>query len=108
MAAERLRSPRAPTAARISEAAYAPAQPRPGTRTSPLAVEPGHRGHRSGLCAQSSVLCAQRLATRSSRATRADMPNAYISGTGFFAPPRVVTNDDLRTVYGIDTSDEWI
>jgi 3-oxoacyl-[acyl-carrier-protein] synthase III len=36
------------------------------------------------------------------------MPNAYISGTGFFAPPRVVTNDELRTAYGIDTSDEWI
>jgi 3-oxoacyl-[acyl-carrier-protein] synthase-3 len=36
------------------------------------------------------------------------MPNAYISGTGFFAPPRVVTNDDLRNVYGIDTSDDWI
>jgi 3-oxoacyl-[acyl-carrier-protein] synthase-3 len=36
------------------------------------------------------------------------MPNAYISGTGFYAPPRVVTNNDLRTVYGIDTSDEWI
>ena len=36
------------------------------------------------------------------------MPNAYISGTGFYAPPRVVTNDDLRTMYGIDTSDDWI
>ncbi len=36
------------------------------------------------------------------------MPNAYISGTGFFAPPRVVTNDDLRSIYGIDTNDEWI
>lgn len=36
------------------------------------------------------------------------MLNAYISGTGFFAPPRVVTNDDLRHVYGIDTSDEWV
>jgi 3-oxoacyl-[acyl-carrier-protein] synthase-3 len=36
------------------------------------------------------------------------MPNAYISGTGFFAPPRVVRNDELRTAYGIDTSDEWI
>src|ERR1700733_14808886 len=34
--------------------------------------------------------------------------NAYISGTGFFAPQRVVTNDALRTVHGIDTSDEWI
>lgn len=36
------------------------------------------------------------------------MPNAYISGTGFYVPPRVVTNDDLRTVYGIDTTHEWI
>ena len=36
------------------------------------------------------------------------MPNAYISGTGFFAPPRVVTNDDLVKEYGIDTTHEWI
>src|ERR1700759_1603901 len=36
------------------------------------------------------------------------MPNACISGTGFFAPPRVVTNDDLRTLYGIDTNGPWI
>ena len=36
------------------------------------------------------------------------MPNAYISGTGFYVPPRVVTNNDLVTQYGIDTSDEWI
>lgn len=36
------------------------------------------------------------------------MPNAYISGTGFYVPPRVVTNDDLRTKYGIDTTHEWI
>lgn len=36
------------------------------------------------------------------------MPNAYISGTGFYVPPRVVTNDDLKTQYGIDTSHEWI
>jgi 3-oxoacyl-[acyl-carrier-protein] synthase-3 len=36
------------------------------------------------------------------------MLNAYISGTGFFAPPRVVTNHDLRTVYGIETTDEWV
>mgnify|MGYP002817286590 CR=1 FL=1 len=36
------------------------------------------------------------------------MPNAYISGTGFFVPDNVVTNDDLRDVYGIETSDEWI
>ena len=36
------------------------------------------------------------------------MPNAYISGTGFYVPPRVVTNDDLKTQYGIDTNHEWI
>jgi 3-oxoacyl-[acyl-carrier-protein] synthase-3 len=36
------------------------------------------------------------------------MQNAFISGTGFFAPPRVVTNDDLRTEYGIETTHEWI
>ncbi len=36
------------------------------------------------------------------------MPNAYISGTGFYVPPRVVTNDDLANVYGIDTTHEWI
>ncbi len=36
------------------------------------------------------------------------MPNAYISGTGFYVPPRVVTNDDLREQYGIDTTHEWI
>ena len=36
------------------------------------------------------------------------MPNAYISGTGFYVPPRVVTNDQLVEEYGIDTSNEWI
>ncbi|MCC6524736.1 MAG: 3-oxoacyl-ACP synthase, partial [Polyangiaceae bacterium] len=36
------------------------------------------------------------------------MPNAYISGTGGYVPPRVVTNADLCTEYGIDTTDEWI
>ncbi|NOY25189.1 MAG: ketoacyl-ACP synthase III [Oligoflexia bacterium] len=36
------------------------------------------------------------------------MPNAYISGTGGYVPPRVVTNDDLVQQYGIDTSHEWI
>ena len=36
------------------------------------------------------------------------MPNASISGTGAYVPPRVVTNDDLRTKYGIDTTHEWI
>lgn len=36
------------------------------------------------------------------------MPNAYISGTGAYVPPRVVTNDQLRTEFGIDTTHEWI
>lgn len=36
------------------------------------------------------------------------MKNAYISGTGYYYPPRVVTNQDLVDDYGIDTSDEWI
>jgi len=34
------------------------------------------------------------------------MFNAYISGTGFYVPPRIVTNDDLSKY--MDTSDEWI
>ncbi len=36
------------------------------------------------------------------------MVNAYISGTGCYVPPRVVTNDDLVARYGIDTSHDWI
>lgn len=36
------------------------------------------------------------------------MPNAFIAGTGAYVPPNVVTNDDLRTRYGIDTTHEWI
>jgi 3-oxoacyl-[acyl-carrier-protein] synthase III len=36
------------------------------------------------------------------------MPNAYLSGSGFYVPPRVVTNDDLAKNYGIDTTHEWI
>ena len=36
------------------------------------------------------------------------MLNAYISGTGAYVPPRVVTNNDLREKYGIDTTHEWI
>jgi 3-oxoacyl-[acyl-carrier-protein] synthase III len=36
------------------------------------------------------------------------LSHAYISGTGAFVPPRVVKNDDLRTIYGIDTTHEWI
>lgn len=34
--------------------------------------------------------------------------SATISGTGFYVPPRVVTNDDLIREFGIETSDEWI
>ena len=34
------------------------------------------------------------------------MPNAYIRGTGFYVPPKVVTNQDLTQWY--ETSDEWI
>lgn len=36
------------------------------------------------------------------------MPNAYIRGTGGYVPPRVVSNDDLARIYGIETTDEWI
>lgn len=36
------------------------------------------------------------------------MPNAYISGTGFYVPEDVVTNQELATRYGIDTTDDWI
>ncbi|MEM6931115.1 MAG: 3-oxoacyl-ACP synthase, partial [Myxococcota bacterium] len=36
------------------------------------------------------------------------MPNAYLSGTGSYVPDQVVTNDDLREKYGIDTTNEWI
>lgn len=36
------------------------------------------------------------------------MPNAYISGTGFNVPARVVTNDDLVKNYGIDTTHDWV
>ena len=35
------------------------------------------------------------------------MPNAFISGTGFYVPPRVVTNDDLVAM-GVDTTHDWI
>ena len=36
------------------------------------------------------------------------MPNAYISGTGGYVPPTVVTNADLIEKYGVDTTDAWI
>jgi 3-oxoacyl-[acyl-carrier-protein] synthase-3 len=35
------------------------------------------------------------------------VPNAFISGTGFYVPPRVVTNDDLIAL-GVDTTNDWI
>jgi 3-oxoacyl-[acyl-carrier-protein] synthase-3 len=38
----------------------------------------------------------------------ASVRNAFISGTGFHVPPRRVTNEQLRTEHGIDTSDDWI
>lgn len=36
------------------------------------------------------------------------MPNAYISGTGGFVPPRIVTNQNLVDDYKIETTHEWI
>jgi 3-oxoacyl-[acyl-carrier-protein] synthase III len=37
----------------------------------------------------------------------APVPNAFISGTGFYVPPRVVSNADLIAM-GVDTTNEWI
>ena len=36
------------------------------------------------------------------------MRRAAVLGTGGYVPSEVVRNDDLRDVYGIDTSDDWI
>ena len=36
------------------------------------------------------------------------MPNAYISGTGLYLPPDIVTNEELIERYGIDSTNEWI
>ena len=36
------------------------------------------------------------------------MVQAHISGTGFHVPPRIVTNDDLIHIYGVETTHEWI
>ncbi len=36
------------------------------------------------------------------------MVQAYISGTGFYVPPRVVSNEDLIHTYGVETTNEWI
>jgi len=33
---------------------------------------------------------------------------AFISGTGFHVPPRIVTNDDLINTHGVATTHEWI
>jgi 3-oxoacyl-[acyl-carrier-protein] synthase-3 len=50
-----------------------------------------------------------RTASRIERRLKGDLvPNAYISGTGGYVPPDVVTNDELATRFGIDTNDEWI
>ena len=34
------------------------------------------------------------------------MPNPYISGTGFYLPSRIVTNNELSSY--MSTTDEWI
>ena len=34
------------------------------------------------------------------------MPNAYIAGTGFYVPPKIITNAELSQY--MDTTDEWI
>ena len=34
------------------------------------------------------------------------MPNPYISGTGFYLPPRIVKNNEISNY--LDTTDEWI
>jgi 3-oxoacyl-[acyl-carrier-protein] synthase-3 len=36
------------------------------------------------------------------------LTNATIVGTGFYVPPRVVTNDQLIQEFGVETTDEWI
>jgi len=37
-----------------------------------------------------------------------NLEHVEIIGTGSYAPPNVLTNDDLRTKMGVDTTDEWI
>ena len=34
------------------------------------------------------------------------MPNAYIAGTGFYVPPKIITNDELSK--SMNTTDKWI
>ncbi len=36
------------------------------------------------------------------------VPNAALTGTGLYVPPQRVTNHDLVTRYGVQTTDEWI
>lgn len=36
------------------------------------------------------------------------MPQAVVSGTGSYVPPRVVTNDDLAHDYGIEGGSDWV
>lgn len=36
------------------------------------------------------------------------MQRSRIIGTGTYLPEKVVTNDEMKTIYGIDTSDAWI
>src|SRR5947209_775889 len=36
------------------------------------------------------------------------MQRSRIIGTGTYLPEKVVTNDDMNRVYGVDTSDAWI
>ena len=36
------------------------------------------------------------------------MPRSRIVGTGTYLPEKVVTNDDMVKVYGVETSDSWI
>ncbi len=36
------------------------------------------------------------------------LPNAFISGSGFYVPPRVLDNETFAKTYGIDTTHEWI
>lgn len=50
------------------------------------------------VCVRTYALCRVPAMVLNYIAPReGEMPNAFISGTGFYAPPRVVTNDDLRT-----------
>ena len=64
--------------------------------------------HASTARSNSAILRAELAKSVSDVQRRHIVPNAIITGTGGYVPPRVVTNDDLRTQYGIDTTHEWI